>query len=195
MRHAGAIDERRALFRLNRWIEPQPFVENPFQPSEPPLSQDVKQVWFAGVHADIGGGYPEAEAALAKIPLLWMLTEARLRGLRLSERKIQRFVMGTEVRDEGRFTSPSATGRLHNSLRGNEIFEIIPKARRFAETRSPRWPFYLPLAEPRALTRTRPRPLVHQSVLDRIAAGGYDPPNLPQDVEIEPWHDPSAVVS
>lgn len=195
VRHAGAIDERRALFRFNRWVEPQPFVENPFRPEQPSLLQDVKQVWFAGVHADIGGGYPEAESSLAKIPLLWMLMEARLQGLRLSENKIQRFVMGASARDEGRFTPPAATGEMHDSLRGHEFFEIIPKARRFAETRSPRWPLYIPLAEPRALTRTRSRPLVHQSVLDRIAAGGYHPQNLPQNFAIEPWHNPPTAAS
>jgi uncharacterized protein (DUF2235 family) len=62
-RHAMAIDERRRMFRLNRWIEPQPFVKNPFDRSAPPTQQDIKQVWFAGVHADIGGGYPEEESA------------------------------------------------------------------------------------------------------------------------------------
>src|SRR6202007_1122242 len=62
VRHAVAIDERRRMFRLNHWIEPQPFVKNPFDRSVPRAEQDIKQVWFAGVHADIGGGYPEDES-------------------------------------------------------------------------------------------------------------------------------------
>jgi uncharacterized protein (DUF2235 family) len=55
-RHAMAIDERRRMFRLNRWIDDQSYVVSPF--SDPPRAapQDIKQVWFAGVHADIGGG-------------------------------------------------------------------------------------------------------------------------------------------
>ena len=58
-RHAIALDERRAFFRTNLW-----------RPKKaPPKSgpQDLKQVWFAGVHSDIGGGYPESESGLAKI--------------------------------------------------------------------------------------------------------------------------------
>lgn len=51
-RHAMAIDERRRMFRLNRWNAPQPFVANPFDTIAPYQSQDIKQVWFAGVHAD-----------------------------------------------------------------------------------------------------------------------------------------------
>src|SRR5262249_49709514 len=43
-RHAVAIDERRAFFRQNLWGPAQP-------------GQDLKQVWFAGVHSDVGGGY------------------------------------------------------------------------------------------------------------------------------------------
>src|SRR5262249_46476659 len=45
IRHALAIDERRAFFRQNL-IEDQP-------------DRDIKQVWFAGVHSDVGGSYPE----------------------------------------------------------------------------------------------------------------------------------------
>ncbi|WP_199084630.1 DUF2235 domain-containing protein [Bosea sp. ASV33] len=186
VRHAAAIDERRALFRLNRWTEPQPFVPNPFRPEiEEP--QDVKQVWFAGVHADIGGGYPEAKSSLAKVPLLWMIQEAQAHGLRLSHRRIDRFVRGERADDNGRFVKPSFNGDLHDSMPGHGFFEYIPKARDFAETRKPIWPLYLPLAEPRALTRTSPRPRVHQGVFDRIAAGGYIPVNLPTAVEVEPW--------
>ena len=39
--------------------------------------EDVKQVWFAGVHCDVGGGYPEKESGLAKLALEWMLEEAK----------------------------------------------------------------------------------------------------------------------
>jgi len=42
VRHAISIDERRKFFRPDLWNQGS--------------SSDVKQVWFAGVHADIGGG-------------------------------------------------------------------------------------------------------------------------------------------
>src|SRR5205823_1157173 len=37
-----------------------------------------EQVWFAGVHADIGGGYPENESRLSDITLRWMLAAASI---------------------------------------------------------------------------------------------------------------------
>jgi uncharacterized protein (DUF2235 family) len=63
-RHALALDERRTCFPANM-----------FCPAEGQVDR-CKQVWFAGVHADVGGGYAEPESALAKIPLSWMLREA-----------------------------------------------------------------------------------------------------------------------
>jgi hypothetical protein len=37
---------------------------------------DHRQVWFAGVHSDVGGGYEAPNDRLARIPLRWMLTES-----------------------------------------------------------------------------------------------------------------------
>ena len=41
------------------------------------LAQDVKEVWFPGNHADVGGGYPANESAPANNALRWMIAEAR----------------------------------------------------------------------------------------------------------------------
>ena len=50
-RQALAIDERRCFFRQNLFkVAP---------------GQDLQQMWFAGVHSDVGGGYPDDEAGLA----------------------------------------------------------------------------------------------------------------------------------
>src|SRR3546814_4416681 len=57
-RHAMALDERRRMFRLAEWEQPQPFVPVRFRPKEWE-PQDIEQRWFSGVHSDIGGGYPE----------------------------------------------------------------------------------------------------------------------------------------
>ena len=64
-RHAISIDEQRSQYRPNLWSH------------EP--NQDVHQVWFAGVHSDIGGGY--ASAGLSHVALRWMLREAVGHGL------------------------------------------------------------------------------------------------------------------
>lgn len=39
-----------------------------------------EQIWFAGNHADIGGGYPESEARLSDIALNWMLEATQALG-------------------------------------------------------------------------------------------------------------------
>src|SRR6266446_10293892 len=71
LRHAVSIDEHRAFFRQN-------LIHQPAQ-----SNQDVKQVWFAGVHSDVGGSYAEAESGLSKTALRWMLCEAQSDGLML----------------------------------------------------------------------------------------------------------------
>jgi uncharacterized protein (DUF2235 family) len=73
VRHAISIDERRAFFRQNLFGKP----------ADP--KQDVKEVWFAGVHSDVGGSYPEAESQLSKIALRWMICEAELAGLAVDQ--------------------------------------------------------------------------------------------------------------
>ena len=67
-RQAIAIDERRRMFRLQPWEQPQTFMRNRFSKTNNEEPQDILQVWFAGVHADIGGGYPEKESGLSKFP-------------------------------------------------------------------------------------------------------------------------------
>ena len=68
-RHALAIDEQRSDFEPTIWW--------------PRKSLDLKQVWFAGAHSDVGGGHvpgPDG-ASLSYIPLEWMLREASAAGL------------------------------------------------------------------------------------------------------------------
>lgn len=67
--HALAIDERRAPFEPAIWA---------YQPKD---GQVVEQVWFCGVHSDIGGGYPPQESGLSDIALEWMRGRARVAGL------------------------------------------------------------------------------------------------------------------
>jgi len=110
-RHAIAIDEKRAFFRVN-W----------FQESD---GVDLKQVWFPGSHCDVGGGYPEAESGLSKHALEWMADEAKEAGLLLDGARLDE-VLG---RNGGGF-QPPGPGPLHNSTTGFwHIAEFVPKAR------------------------------------------------------------------
>jgi len=67
---ALAIDEHRKPFKPAIWEQ---------QPNAVATRQRLEQVWFAGVHSDIGGGYPETE--LSDIALAWMSNRATECGL------------------------------------------------------------------------------------------------------------------
>lgn len=63
-RQALAIDENREVFAPELWDETQ----------APP--GQIRQLWFAGVHTDIGGGYG-LQMGLSDLTLSWMIDEAR----------------------------------------------------------------------------------------------------------------------
>jgi uncharacterized protein (DUF2235 family) len=117
-RHAVAIDERRAFFRNHLWMHPD-------DPSAPRGPKDVKQVWFPGVHCDVGGGYAESESGLSKISLEWMLAEATASGLLVDEaRRAEILGNGTT----GAHVPPDPNAALHESLTGAwNVAEFIPK--------------------------------------------------------------------
>ena len=46
-------------------------------------NERLSQVWFTGMHANVGGGYPDD--ALAHIALFWIMNEAKKTGLRFKE--------------------------------------------------------------------------------------------------------------
>jgi uncharacterized protein (DUF2235 family) len=77
---ALAIDERRGNFRPVVWSRRPGFVRLP-DGSETAIRQRVLQVWFAGSHGDVGGGYPERD--LSDVALRWMLRRMEKAGLPL----------------------------------------------------------------------------------------------------------------
>ena len=187
-RHAIAIDERRRMFRLNRWIEPQTFVQNPFDKKTPPTAQDIKQVWFAGVHADVGGGYPEIESALAKFPLDWMIREAIVHGLSINSAMRNHLVRGrARIGSKTNFVKPDANGVTHDSLTWGWLpLEWTPKSAHWRE-----WPrpevagLYLPQGEPRSIDDGENMPIIHKSVVDRMQETNYRPENFPERFVVE----------
>jgi uncharacterized protein (DUF2235 family) len=122
-RHAVAIDERRAFFRTNLWRAPADAIKvGPDAIKVGP--KDMKQVWFPGVHSDVGGGYPEAESGLAKIALKWMIDEARPTGLLLDENTVS-LILGERG---GGFAVPDPDAPMHDSLAGAwRLVEYVPK--------------------------------------------------------------------
>jgi uncharacterized protein (DUF2235 family) len=185
-RQAMSIDERRALFRLNRWIDPQKYRADPFDRSTE-TDQDIRQVWFAGVHADVGGGYPEDKSGLSKFPLLWMIAQAEAAGLRIDNSMVNHLGWGLPRKGSlHKYVPPSVSAQLHVSLEGPWwILEFWPKKEKWREW-SDRKAFlglYLPLGEPRLILDGA---ILHRSVLDRMAAvPAYKPINLPTSYAIE----------
>ncbi len=115
-RHAIAIDERRAFFRSHLWRHGGGKEHGP---------RDVKQVWFPGVHCDVGGGYPEAESGLSKIALQWMLAEAMAAGLKVDRAKTEQMLGASGGASHSK---PDADAKRHRSLKGWwHIAEFVPK--------------------------------------------------------------------
>ncbi len=132
--HAISIDEERAKFPVCLWNE---------DGRDP--TQEIEQVWFAGVHSDVGGYY--ADRGLSDIAFAWMMDKAAAAGLRLHPHWQQ------DLRQDCR-------GALHPSRVG--AWKLLGKSRR----------------------RIPPGALVHQSVLDRMAAGLGYMPELPADYRV-----------
>lgn len=91
--HALAIDERRAPFRPSLWE------------GKPKDGQVVEQVWFAGVHSDIGGGY--VERGLCDVVFMWIKEKAEECGLAFDDDYINAVPI-----------DPDPAGVLHNSMTG-----------------------------------------------------------------------------
>ncbi len=73
-KHAISIDENRKDFARVSWIP------DATKATARDASKNLffEQVWFSGVHADVGGGYPENESRLSDVTLEWMLAGASL---------------------------------------------------------------------------------------------------------------------
>ena len=78
---ALALDEERTTFHPELWNE-RVVPPGEFDPDKERFVKDeqISQVWFAGVHSNVGGGYPDD--TLAYIPFVWMITEAQHCGLK-----------------------------------------------------------------------------------------------------------------
>ena len=100
LRHAMAVDERRAKFRTNR--------------VQLIKGYDTKQIWFAGVHSDVGGGYQAPHHKLSRVPLRWMLGEAAAAGMQVNAGIEQGLDLdSTYLQDEQAGQNESLSGAWH----------------------------------------------------------------------------------
>lgn len=168
VRHAISVDERRKFFRPNLWSNDQE-------------GADVKQIWFAGAHADIGGGYPEAQSGLAKITLAWMMEEASKFGLDIDEER-RKDLLGESATDPSQ-VKPDPYAVMHNELKKLlwKIAQWVPRKmwRRNPENQrfEPYWNFS-PRQQPRYI---EPGSTIHSSVFQRMDDPEmfYGPSNMP----------------
>jgi len=187
-RQAISIDERRRMFRLKPWDEGQTFMRNRFSKTNNAEPQDSLQVWFAGVHADIGGGYPEKESGLSKFPLLWMIDEAVKCGLAVDQRTVNQLAWGVQRKGSPfSYVAPDFMRDPHDSMSAAwRILEYWPKADKYKEWRA-RHSFlghYIPDAEPRPIPENA---FVHESIVKRMqAVPRYQPINMPSHYQIIP---------
>ena len=145
--HALSLDDQRQTFH------PIPFDES----DEDPEQARISQVWFAGVHSNVGGGYPEDQLSL--VPLDWMISQLKPTGVRLNSTLV------TELA-----TDRSAFARIYDSRAGLASYYRY----------SPR------VVDMGTRDGQDVRPVVHGSVVVRMATGSdsYAPISLPSKFNV-----------
>jgi uncharacterized protein (DUF2235 family) len=113
--HALSIDEQRRPFKPTLWT------------GAAAPGQTVQQVWFAGVHSEIGGG--SADHALSDIALLWIADRAREQGVQF---KPGRLTAGDLDAVDTRIT-PNYNGPIVDSRRG--FYKLLPAYHRLKNTK------------------------------------------------------------
>ncbi|MFQ6576518.1 DUF2235 domain-containing protein [Pseudomonas sp. UM16] len=159
-RHALALDDERNAFHPRLWNEapdpkiPEQGVKNANRRSRHIDGERISQVWFCGMHANVGGGY--ADDSLSYVPLQWIMSEAHKHGLRLEPTIWSELIA---LSDEN--------GKLYDSRHGIASYYCY----------NPRRIDRLNRTEQVRVPRTK----VHESVLRRIKVDpdGYAPISLP----------------
>ena len=156
--HAMAIDEARRAFPATAWVT-----------RDPEDRKGVEQVWFAGAHSNVGGGYKES--GLSDLALIWMIARvADQTGLEFDDDYIKDHFW------------PCAACSLYRSNRGWLISGLLP--------------FYRPIPEhitkPVAGAERLINAKVHWSAMERLGKSSivdeklylrYGPKNLPKHAE------------
>jgi uncharacterized protein (DUF2235 family) len=153
-RHALALDDERRTFHPIPWDERQKKVD----------PDRLKQVWFPGMHADVGGGYPDD--GLSFVPLCWMIDEAEKKGLKFEKPIVETYQ-----------SLASPTGRLYDSRGGTgALWRYQPRNVQFLMDKN----------DDTVPKDERVTPLVHHCAVTRMTYGndGYAPKSLPFKINI-----------
>jgi len=163
--HAMAIDERRRAFTATAWVN---------KPGED--RQNVEQVWFAGAHSNVGGGYKQA--GLSDHALIWMIARTN---------ELTKLEFDTDYIAEHFW--PCAACSLFRSYRGWVLDRIRPYVRPISTgVRVAKELMGQNVSADRIINAK-----VHWSVKDRVGKLGlvdetkyrrYSPKNLPKEYPI-----------
>ena len=111
--HALALDDERSTFHPNVWSDATKTVgdkDKTVGDKDKTVEDNTRQqVWFAGSHSNVGGGYPKDSLSL--VSLDWMMGNAARHGLV--------FITGRRAEVQ---TSMDAHGRLYDSRTGIGMF-------------------------------------------------------------------------
>ena len=167
-RHAMSIDENRADFARVEWGS----SKNSGPPRPDSYPDWLDQIWFAGVHSDIGGGYAENESRLSDCALGWMVHAAETlpdantpngNGIKINTFYLQ--------------PSPDALGSQHDAREPGYVWGLFKWAK--------------------ALRKIDSSAILHSSVYGRFAADkvqhfyemkAYRPENLAQHENLKQYH-------
>ena len=161
-RHVLSVNDERNAFHPRLWDEAREPERN--TQAKHIDEERISQVWFAGMHSDVGGGYPDD--SLAYVSLNWMLTEAEKYGLRLSDNIRAQYLA---LSDEN--------GPMHDSRQG------VAGYYRYNPRRIDKLAHHD--SGPKTAVQID-RIKIHESVLRRIKTGhdGYAPFVLPPDFSV-----------
>ncbi|EJU04654.1 hypothetical protein DACRYDRAFT_47476 [Dacryopinax primogenitus] len=137
-RHAVSIDERRVRFQDNLWsgsiAEEEQVNEHDghvsVQGRHSTVETDILEVWFAGTHSDVGGGWgddaspsPAAQGpcTMSVLPLRWMAREAQASGVLLDPESLASLLPSPMCTQD----PYSACSTLHNTLPWGSIWWVL----------------------------------------------------------------------
>ncbi|MGI9504521.1 MAG: DUF2235 domain-containing protein, partial [Geminicoccaceae bacterium] len=171
---ALALDEQRESY------EPALWNERGEPPSQTIDGERISQVWFAGVHSNVGGSYPDDSMAL--VPLNWMLDQSeKKKGLTFLPDERQR------LQDQA-----NGNGPHYDSRKGIGVFyRYAPRnLERLCHEKRPGLANWLKElfghSDAKANEVHISQPKIHYTVFERIkeSGDGYAPINLPADYAI-----------
>ncbi|KAL8383438.1 hypothetical protein RB595_010571 [Gaeumannomyces hyphopodioides] len=190
--HALALDEYRSAFSPTLWQLPE---DVPLQPGEKEKRKTVlRQVWFAGNHGDVGGGWADEQSA--NVALAWMADQLTSIGVEFSRPEFQRVFY-----DLASSSVPQswAMGPIHNPPIKTAALDVAgSKVTKLGGDPDPRTPgLYCCDAPKEGWTEwakrmamwkkrdqqpflARSEELVHPSVRIRLQCGGQGPDGAPE---------------